>query len=80
MPFALRSLDAPDVRRSAYCLVAMRFLAYLGVQTSYFIGIMGTLAYQMGASTVAPVGVYTKLQERYVALEVCTNLLNWSMP
>ena len=65
MPFALRSLGAPDVRRSAYCLVAMRFLAYLGVQTSYFIGIMGTLAYQMGASTVAltcSVGLLNLLQ------------------
>ena len=34
-------------------LVAMRFLTYTGFQTSYFIGVIGTLAYADGASVVA---------------------------
>ena len=34
-------------------LVAMRFLVYTGFQTSYFIGVIGTLTYADGASVVA---------------------------
>ena len=33
-------------------LIAVRFLLYLGVQASYFIGIIGALAYQTAATTV----------------------------
>ena len=32
-------------------LVATRFLLYLGVQAAYFIGVIGTLTYEVGAST-----------------------------
>ena len=42
-------------------LAAVRFMLYLGVQASYFIGIIGTMTYQLGASTVAlalAVGVF----------------------
>ena len=42
------SLSAPAKR-----LVAMRFLIYTGFQTSYFIGVIGTLTYADGASVVA---------------------------
>ena len=34
-------------------LVAMRFLIYTGFQTSYFLGVIGTLTYADGASVVA---------------------------
>ena len=34
-------------------LVAMRFLIYTGFQTSYFIGVIGTLTYADGASVIA---------------------------
>lgn len=34
-------------------LVAMRFLIYTGFQTSYFIGVIGTLIYADGASVIA---------------------------
>lgn len=34
-------------------LVAMRFLIYTGFQTSYFIGVIGTLTYADDASVVA---------------------------
>lgn len=34
-------------------LVAMRFLIYTGFQTSYFIGVIGTLTYADDASIVA---------------------------
>lgn len=37
----------------AKCLVAMRFLIYTGFQTSYFIGVIGTLTYADDASVVA---------------------------
>lgn len=47
----------PKVRSSlsvqAKRLVAMRFLIYTGFQTSYFIGVIGTLTYADGASVVA---------------------------
>lgn len=36
-----------------FLLVATRFLVYLGVQAAYFIGIIGTLTYEVGASTLA---------------------------
>lgn len=42
-----RSLT-PAARR----LIAMRFLPYLGIQASYFIGVMGTLTYQMEGTTL----------------------------
>lgn len=37
--------------RGTLLLVATRFLLYLGVQAAYFIGIIGTLTYEVGAST-----------------------------
>lgn len=37
-------------------LVATRFLVYLGVQAAYFIGIIGTLTYEVDASTWALAG------------------------
>lgn len=39
-----------------FLLVAARFLVYLGVQAAYFIGIIGTLTYEVGASTWALAG------------------------
>lgn len=39
-----------------FLLVATRFLVYLGVQAAYFIGIIGTLAYEVDASTWALAG------------------------
>ena len=39
-----------------FLLVAMRFLVYLGVQAAYFIGLMGTLAYEVEATTWALAG------------------------
>ena len=39
-----------------FLLVATRFLVYLGVQAAYFIGIIGTLTYEVGASTWALAG------------------------
>lgn len=51
------TLVFPKVRSSlsvqAKRLVAMRFLIYTGFQTSYFIGVIGTLTYADGASVVA---------------------------
>ena len=38
--------------RGTVALIAVRFLLYLGVQASYFIGIIGALAYQTDATTV----------------------------
>lgn len=43
----------PSLSARAKRLVAMRFLIYTGFQTSYFIGVIGTLAYADGASVVA---------------------------
>lgn len=39
--------------RGTWLLVAVRLLLYIGVQASYFIGIIGTLTYELGASTAA---------------------------
>lgn len=39
-----------------FLLVVTRFLVYLGVQAAYFIGIIGTLTYEVGASTWALAG------------------------
>ena len=51
------TLVFPKVRSSlsaqAKRLVAMRFLIYTGFQTSYFIGVIGTLTYADDASVVA---------------------------
>ena len=38
--------------RGAWALVAVRFLLYLGMQAAYFIGVIGTLTYRLGADTV----------------------------
>ena len=49
----------------AYALVAMRGLMFLGVQISYFVGVMGTLAYSMNADTfimACVVGVLNLMQ------------------
>ena len=37
--------------RGTVALAAVRFMLYLGVQASYFIGIIGTMTYQLHAST-----------------------------
>ena len=40
-------------------LLAMRFLIYTGFQTSYFIGVIGTLTYADDASVVGPKMILT---------------------
>ena len=48
--------------RGTAALVATRFLLYLGIQTSYFIGLIGALTYQMDASTwtlAVTVGIFS---------------------
>lgn len=47
------SKSQPSLSAQAKHLVAMRFLIYTGFQTSYFIGVIGTLTYADGASVVA---------------------------
>lgn len=47
------SQSQPSLSAQAKRLVAMRFLIYTGFQTSYFIGVIGTLTYADGASVVA---------------------------
>lgn len=47
------SKSQPSLSAQAKRLVAMRFLIYTGFQTSYFIGVIGTLTYAGGASVVA---------------------------
>ena len=47
------SKSQPSLPAQAKRLVAMRFLIYTGFQTSYFIGVIGTLTYADGASVVA---------------------------
>lgn len=47
------SKSQPSLSAQAKRLVAMRFLIYTGFQTSYFIGVIGTLTYADGASVVA---------------------------
>ena len=53
MPIPLFSKSQPSLSVQAKRLVAMRFLIYTGFQTSYFIGVIGTLTYADGASVVA---------------------------
>lgn len=50
---SLLSKPQPSLSVQAKRLVAMRFLIYTGFQTSYFIGVIGTLTYADGASVVA---------------------------
>lgn len=53
MSLSLFSKSRPSLSAQAKRLVAMRFLIYTGFQTSYFIGVIGTLTYADGASVVA---------------------------
>lgn len=53
MSLSLISKSQPSLSAQAKHLVAMRFLIYTGFQTSYFIGVIGTLTYADGASVVA---------------------------
>lgn len=53
MPMPLFSKTNSSLSAQAKRLVAMRFLIYTGFQTSYFIGVIGTLTYADGASVVA---------------------------
>ena len=53
MLVSLLSKPHPSLSAQAKHLVAMRFLIYTGFQTSYFIGVIGTLTYADGASVVA---------------------------
>lgn len=50
---SLLSKPQPSLSAQAKHLVAMRFLIYTGFQTSYFIGVIGTLTYADDASIVA---------------------------
>ena len=50
---SLLSKPQPSLSMQAKRLVAMRFLIYTGFQTSYFIGVIGTLTYADDASVVA---------------------------
>ena len=50
---SLFSKPQPSLSVQAKRLVAMRFLIYTGFQTSYFIGVIGTLTYADDASIVA---------------------------
>ena len=50
---SLLSKPQPSLSVQAKRLVAMRFLIYTGFQTSYFIGVIGTLTYADDASVVA---------------------------
>lgn len=50
---SLFSKPQPSLSVQAKRLVAMRFLIYTGFQTSYFIGVIGTLTYADNASVVA---------------------------
>lgn len=53
MPASLFSKPQSSLSMQAKRLVAMRFLIYTGFQTSYFIGVIGTLTYADDASVVA---------------------------
>lgn len=53
MSLSLISKSQPSLSAQAKRLVAMRFLIYTGFQTSYFIGVIGTLTYADGASVIA---------------------------
>ncbi len=50
---SLFSKPQPSLSVQAKRLVAMRFLIYTGFQTSYFIGVIGTLTYADNASVMA---------------------------
>ena len=50
---SLFSKPQSSLSMQAKRLVAMRFLIYTGFQTSYFIGVIGTLTYADGASVIA---------------------------
>lgn len=50
---SLFSKPQSSLSAQAKHLVAMRFLIYTGFQTSYFIGVIGTLTYADDASVVA---------------------------
>lgn len=50
---SLFSKPQPSLSAQAKRLVAMRFFIYTGFQTSYFIGVIGTLTYADDASVVA---------------------------
>ena len=50
---SLLSKPQPSLSAQAKHLVTMRFLIYTGFQTSYFIGVIGTLTYADDASVVA---------------------------
>lgn len=50
---SLLSKPQPSLSAQAKRLVVMRFLIYTGFQTSYFIGVIGTLTYADDASVVA---------------------------
>ncbi len=52
MLIPLLSKPQPSLSAQAKRLVAMRFLIYTGFQTSYFIGVIGTLTYANGASVI----------------------------
>lgn len=41
--------SSKELSRQVYRLIAIRLLMYLGAMSSYFIGVMGTLAFSMGA-------------------------------
>ena len=53
MLVSLFSKPQPSLSVQAKRLVAMRFLIYTGFQTSYFIGVIGTLTYADDASVMA---------------------------
>ena len=53
MLVSLFSKPQSSLSAQTKCLVAMRFLIYTGFQTSYFIGVIGTLTYADGASVFA---------------------------
>lgn len=53
MPASVFPTFCSSLSAQAKRLVAMRFLIYTGFQTSYFIGVIGTLTYADGASVVA---------------------------
>ena len=53
MSLSLISKSQPSLSAQAKRLVAMRFLIYTGFQTSYFIGVIGTLTSADGASVGA---------------------------
>lgn len=47
------SSERSGLPRGTVALAAVRFMLYLGVQAAYFIGVIGTLTYELSASTGA---------------------------